>query len=116
MAFGAVIVIAIAFPVTDFAQGGISWSFVGLGVLLGLFGVVLPPLLFSLGIPVVGSRMGTILSSTELPTTMILSAIVVSEEVTRSEEHTSELQSRGHLVCRLLLENKMTIHTQTIPN
>src|SRR5215208_4789174 len=25
---------------------------------------------------------------------------------TRSEEHTSELQSRGHLVCRLLLENK----------
>src|SRR5690625_6892802 len=23
---------------------------------------------------------------------------------TRSEEHTSELQSRGHLVCRLLLE------------
>src|SRR5437870_9268725 len=26
--------------------------------------------------------------------------------VTRSEEHTSELQSRGHLVCRLLLEKK----------
>src|SRR5437870_7413533 len=28
----------------------------------------------------------------------------VSKE--RSEEHTSELQSRGHLVCRLLLEKK----------
>src|SRR5690625_1823848 len=27
-------------------------------------------------------------------------------EVRRSEEHTSELQSRGHLVCRLLLEKK----------
>src|SRR5437870_7027171 len=26
--------------------------------------------------------------------------------VLRSEEHTSELQSRGHLVCRLLLEKK----------
>src|SRR5690625_7963747 len=26
----------------------------------------------------------------------------------RSEEHTSELQSRGHLVCRLLLEKKKT--------
>src|SRR2546429_6359486 len=26
----------------------------------------------------------------------------------RSEEHTSELQSRLHLVCRLLLENKNT--------
>src|SRR5690625_6834747 len=28
----------------------------------------------------------------------------------RSEEHTSELQSRGHLVCRLLLEKKKNIH------
>src|SRR5437660_11001861 len=29
-------------------------------------------------------------------------------EVMRSEEHTSELQSRGHLVCRLLLAKKKT--------
>src|SRR5437870_4257558 len=28
----------------------------------------------------------------------------------QSEEHTSELQSRGHLVCRLLLEKKKTKH------
>src|SRR5690625_5457938 len=28
------------------------------------------------------------------------------ETLIRSEEHTSELQSRGHLVCRLLLEKK----------
>src|SRR5690625_7055705 len=28
------------------------------------------------------------------------------DEPDRSEEHTSELQSRGHLVCRLLLEKK----------
>src|SRR5690625_5721116 len=28
----------------------------------------------------------------------------------RSEEHTSELQSRGHLVCRLLLEKRQTLH------
>src|SRR5207253_7010793 len=27
-------------------------------------------------------------------------------QLPRSEEHTSELQSRGHLVCRLLLEKK----------
>src|SRR5690625_6929909 len=30
----------------------------------------------------------------------------------RSEEHTSELQSRGHLVCRLLLEKKKYHSTQ----
>src|SRR5690625_6795150 len=28
----------------------------------------------------------------------------------RSEEHTSELQSRGHLVCRLLLEKKKELY------
>src|SRR5207253_6303936 len=31
----------------------------------------------------------------------------------RSEEHTSELQSRGHLVCRLLLEKKNKTIKQT---
>src|SRR5439155_12810373 len=30
----------------------------------------------------------------------------------RSEEHTSELQSRGHLVCRLLLEKKKIINKE----
>src|SRR5439155_4189158 len=30
----------------------------------------------------------------------------------RSEEHTSELQSRGHLVCRLLLEKKKIAQRQ----
>src|SRR5439155_17087321 len=41
----------------------------------------------------------------------------------RSEEHTSELQSRGHLVCRLLLEKKKkkienakTVHGHSLPD
>src|SRR5690625_6809954 len=34
-------------------------------------------------------------------------------ELNRSEEHTSELQSRGHLVCRLLLEKKRTYNLLT---
>src|SRR2546422_7685053 len=33
----------------------------------------------------------------------------------RSEEHTSELQSRLHLVCRLLLEKKKKTDTWTTP-
>src|SRR2546422_4051752 len=36
----------------------------------------------------------------------------VSAEPVRSEEHTSELQSRLHLVCRLLLEKKKKNHYQ----
>src|SRR5690625_6074683 len=34
----------------------------------------------------------------------------------RSEEHTSELQSRGHLVCRLLLENKQSFMMPPFPD
>src|SRR3712207_7292743 len=34
----------------------------------------------------------------------------------RSEEHTSELQSRQYLVCRLLLEKKKKIQIQTAQN
>src|SRR2546422_5312758 len=33
----------------------------------------------------------------------------------RSEEHTSELQSRLHLVCRLLLEKKKSLHPRLGP-
>src|SRR5262245_64179008 len=32
--------------------------------------------------------------------------VTIDREITRSEEHTSELQSLRHLVCRLLLEKK----------
>src|SRR5256884_3580106 len=36
----------------------------------------------------------------------VLHAAILSQRYSRSEEHTSELQSRLHLVCRLLLETK----------
>src|SRR5690625_5319527 len=55
-------------------------------------------------------------SVSERPVDMFFSGEEISEEARRqrdrgprqdrSEEHTSELQSRGHLVCRLLLEKK----------
>src|SRR5690625_6448057 len=34
----------------------------------------------------------------------------LGQDEVRSEEHTSELQSRGHLVCRLLHEKKKSYH------
>src|SRR2546429_3297178 len=37
------------------------------------------------------------------------------EKLTRSEEHTSELQSRLHLVCRLLLEKKKKMVESDVP-
>src|SRR5207253_9529710 len=38
------------------------------------------------------------------PEQLIYAINLLKEKIQRSEEHTSELQSRGHLVCRLLLE------------
>src|SRR5690625_6649459 len=35
-----------------------------------------------------------------------MGGFAMDDKIMRSEEHTSELQSRGHLVCRLLLEKK----------
>src|SRR5690625_1620969 len=42
---------------------------------------------------------------------LVRSKVISLREEERSEEHTSELQSRGHLVCRLLLEKKNSIIT-----
>src|SRR2546428_5569896 len=42
-------------------------------------------------------------------------AFVLTGIIPRSEEHTSELQSRSDLVCRLLLEKKKKIKGQYIP-
>src|SRR5437870_190269 len=41
-------------------------------------------------------------------------AIACERESARSEEHTSELQSRGHLVCRLLLEKKKNDYSYSV--
>src|SRR3712207_7808897 len=44
---------------------------------------------------------------------LLVNKIVVLANTTRSEEHTSELQSRQYLVCRLLLDKKNTINLIT---
>src|SRR5258707_10905851 len=49
----------------------------------------------------------------------VCSKTIRAEHFDRSEEHTSELQSRQYLVCRLLLEKKkkniMQVYTQNLP-
>src|SRR5947209_17168284 len=39
----------------------------------------------------------------------VSATFTLADEATRSEEHTSELQSRQYLVCRLLLEKKKAL-------
>src|SRR5947209_17541645 len=52
-------------------------------------------------IPAVGPDFGGVKSTMALPL-----IVAVAKSLLRSEEHTSELQSRQYLVCRLLLEKK----------
>src|SRR3712207_8621738 len=42
-------------------------------------------------------------------------SILLYDVLVRSEEHTSELQSRQYLVCRLLLETKPAHHSPRLP-
>src|SRR3712207_8645906 len=45
----------------------------------------------------------------DFPAEVAVGVVYDSSDYHRSEEHTSELQSRQYLVCRLLLEKKKTI-------
>src|SRR3712207_7309459 len=45
----------------------------------------------------------------------IVDPVLLGDVLARSEEHTSELQSRQYLVCRLLLEKKRTIMSAATP-
>src|SRR5690554_458313 len=49
---------------------------------------------------------GATLSVEDMVNEGVRKAYLLPDNVLRSEEHTSELQSRPHLVCRLLLEKK----------
>src|SRR5690606_10810763 len=56
-------------------------------------------------------RLGTEADADEIRDTAKTQPLLVAAALARSEEHTSELQSRENLVCRLLLEKKNKIAT-----
>lgn len=60
-----------------FAAG--LWKF---GLALGLFGIILPILLFSIAVPKVGGSLASILSAMELPVAILASMIVLKEALT----------------------------------
>src|SRR5690625_6869148 len=55
---------------------------------------------------IIGTAIGTVAATLPMVVIAIAHYSRLVEQSLRSEEHTSELQSRGHLVCRLLLEKK----------
>src|SRR3989442_4206178 len=66
----------------------------------------------------VGEHAGDLLVLLPAPRSLLpkVVASIRAAKDPRSEEHTSELQSRPHLVCRLLLEKKTKITTSLRPS
>lgn len=81
LATGAAITVFIVFPPTFLFDVTVLTGLIPYGLLLGVFGVVLPPLLFSIGMPRVGSGLGTILTASELPVAVMMSSLVLAEQV-----------------------------------
>lgn len=52
------------------------------GLVLALFGTILPPILFSFGMPLTGLGLGTILSSIEIPVSVLMAFFLLHEVVT----------------------------------
>ena len=52
------------------------------GLILGLFGIVIPIYLFSIAVPKVGTATASILSAMELPVAVTVSVILLSETLT----------------------------------
>src|SRR3712207_8895919 len=89
------------FPYTTLFRSFVVSLAIALGIGLGLkaAGFIEAPLLVAI-----------ILSATSLGIVIPVLADSGQNNTTRSEEHTSELQSRQYLVCRLLLEKKTTTY------
>ena len=55
--------------------------FLNYGLLVAVFGTVLPPVFMNKGFPIVGTGFGSILSSIELPFAMTIACVVLNEKV-----------------------------------
>lgn len=82
---GGLIVVCFVFPPTFLFDLPVLMGVAPYGFLLGLFGVVLPPLFFSIGMPHIGPGLGTILASSELPVAVSMSSLILSEYVSLSQ-------------------------------
>lgn len=80
MILGGFIVIALIFHSsinTHFSTG----IFMRWGIVLSLFGTILPPLLFTRGMPLTGMGLGAIIASVEIPVSILVAYIWLKEPV-----------------------------------
>ncbi|WP_028390252.1 EamA family transporter [Bacillus cihuensis] len=85
MTTGAALLVFIVLPPVFLLNGAFADGLLKYGLLIGFFGSLVPPLLFNIAMPKVGSGLGTILSASELPTAVLMSTLVLHEVVTFSQ-------------------------------
>ncbi|GAB3532601.1 DMT family transporter [Pontibacter brevis] len=78
---GACILIFTVFPPVFLTNGALASGLFKWGVVLALFGTVIPPLFYAYGLPDTGLGLGAILSAAELPVAVLMSSIILHEEV-----------------------------------
>lgn len=80
LVLGGLIIIMLIFHTslnTNFSYD-IFWRW---GILLSLFGTILPPLLFTMGMPLTGVGLGTIIAAVEIPVSVLMAHFLLKEPV-----------------------------------
>lgn len=80
--FISAVMIMFVYPPTFVTSGALGEGLFLWGFLLALFGVVIPPICFAVGVPNTGGGLASILSAAELPVAVVMSGIILQERVT----------------------------------
>ncbi|OKL40304.1 EamA family transporter [Pontibacter flavimaris] len=78
---GACLLVFSVFPPVFLVSGALFNGLLKWGLVLALFGTVIPPLFYAYGIPKTGLGLSAILSAAELPVAVLMSSLVLQEEV-----------------------------------
>lgn len=81
MITGACILIFILFPPTFLFNGALNGSLLKWGLIIAVFGTVIPPLFYAEGVPKIGTALSSILSAAELPVAVMMAGFVLQEQV-----------------------------------
>lgn len=81
MLIGSVAITFAISPPHFLVNGALAHGLWRWGILLALFGAIIPPLFFAIGVPRIGSGLTSILGAAELPTAVLMSRFVLGEPV-----------------------------------
>ena len=80
MILGGLIIIVFIFH-SSINQGFSYKIFMSWGLLLSLFGTIIPPLLFTKGMPLTGMGLGAIIATVEIPVSVLMANLLLKEPV-----------------------------------